>query len=497
MLQLNTLLLIQYSLCIPLVAAFFAAVIPYRNIRDGLMVLTSLALPLCVYKIYQIILAGSGILEWKFFEIIPGIALHFRVESLGVIFAIIVAILWVVSLIYSIGYMRGNNEGNQGSFFTFFCIAIFASIGVAFSANMLTLFIFYELITISTYPLVTHNRVDKTKKAGRAYIGILVGTAMLILLPAIIFTFNAAGTLDFKVGGILTGKISSQFTMLLLALYVFGVAKAAIMPVHKWLPRAMVAPTPVSALLHAVVVVKAGVFTILKVVVYIFGIENLAKVSLEFGQYGDWLLYVSAFTIVAASLIALTKDNLKQLLAYSTISQLACVIMALAMFSPKGIIAATFQIVAHAFAKIVMFFAVGSIYTVSSKQKVSELSGIGRMMPFTMGAFTIAAISLIGLPPAVGFIAKWNIIDGAMGAEQFFAVVVIAISTMFNTAYFLPIIYKSFFEKEQPGVGVIIDNKHGEAPFLMVISTCFAALIILVLCVWPDIFWRLAGMVGK
>lgn len=494
--QLNT-LLIQYSLLVPLVAAFFAAVIPRQNIRDWVVVLTSAALPFLVHKIYHIILSGTGVLEWKLFEIIPGIAMYFKVEALGVIFAIILAMLWPVSLIYSIGYMRANNEGNQRSFFTFLCIAIFASLGIAFAGNMLTLFIFYELVTIATYPLVTHHRTDEAKKAGRVYIGTLIGASILILLPAIILTFNAAGTLDFKAGGILTNKTSSIFTMVLLLLYIFGIAKAAIMPVHKWLVGAMVAPTPVSALLHAVVVVKVGVFTILKVVVYIFGVDNLAKISNEFGQYGDWLLYVSSFTIIAASVIALRKDNLKQLLAYSTISQLAYVVMALAMFSAKGIIAAALQIVAHAFAKIVMFFAVGSIYIVSHKQKVSELSGIGRVMPFTFVAFTIAAISMIGLPPTVGFFAKWFILDGAMGSEQFFVVLVIAASTMLNAAYFLPIIYKAFFEKAEPSTGISIQRKYGEAPVLMVFTTCIAVLVLLILFIWPNIFLGLAAMVGK
>lgn len=486
--------LISQSLAVPLIAAFCAAVIPYRNIRDGLVVLISAVLPVLVYQIYQNIMLGDVPMEWNLGEVVPGLAIYFKIEALGVIFAIILAMLWIVSLIYSIGYMRGNNEGRQGSFFAFFCIAIFSSLGVAFSGNLLTLFVFYEVLTFSTYPLVTHHRTKESMRAGRKYLGILVGTSMLFFLPAIILTFNAAGTLDFTNGGILADKISPNMTMILLALFIFGIAKAAVMPVHKWLPTAMVAPTPVSALLHAVAIVKAGVFTVIKVVVYIFGVDNLANVTLEFAQYGEWLLYVSCFTVIVASVVALAKDNLKQVLAYSTISQLSYIVMALAIFTPKAIIAASFQIVAHAFAKIVLFFSAGAIYTTSHKKKISELAGVGRHMPFTMVAFSIAALSIIGLPPTAGFIAKWYILDAAIGMEHYLVVAVIAVSTMLSAGYFLPIIYKAFFGKVS--VTKIASEKYGEAPFPMLIAIGAAAIMVLVLFAWPDVFLGLAEMVG-
>jgi len=405
MINITDIQLLQYSLATPLIAALLAAIIPYRNIRDGLVFLTSAALPFFIYKIYQLFLSGTVPLEWKLFEIIPGIALHFKLEALGVIFAIILALLWPISLLYSIGYMRSNNEGNLNRFFAFFCLSIFASVGIAFSGNLLTLFLFYELLTLTTYPLVTHNRSDKTRKAGRVYLGILMGTSLLFFLPAIILTYSAVGTLDFTVGGILGDKISPTMTIILLALFMLGIAKAALIPLHRWLPRAMVAPAPVSALLHAVAVVKAGVFTIIKVIVYIFGIDNLEKLSPQLGQYSDWLLYLAAFGVIFASIVALSKDGLKQILAYSTISQLAYVTMSLAIFSPKAVIAAVFQIAAHAFAKAIMFFSVGAVSTVTGKKKVSEIYGVGRRMPVTMACFAIAALALIGLPPTAGFIA--------------------------------------------------------------------------------------------
>ncbi len=493
--QINDLMLIPYSLCVPLVAACIAAIIPYRNIRDGLMVLVSLLLPCFVYKIYQLMLAGTGIPQWQLFELIPGLAINFKIEPLGLIFALILSILWTVSLIYSIGYMRGNKLARQNSFFAYFCLTIFAGLGLAFSGNLLTLFVFYEFITLTTYPLVIYDHTKEAKKAGRLYIGTLIGASILFFLPAIIFSYNIAGTLNFIPGGIFDNKVSSAIMMFLLVLYVLGIAKTALMPLHKWLPAAMVAPVPVSALLHAVVVVKAGVFSLAKIIVYIFGIDNLARISMQMGQYGDWLLYLSGFTIITASLIALYKDNLKQLLAYSTISQLAYVIMALAMFSPKGLNAAIFQIITHAFAKITMFFTIGSIYTASHKKKISQINGIGKSMPFSMAAFAIAALSLIGLPPAAGFFAKWYILDSSLEAESYFALSVIAISTMLNAAYFLPILYKAFFAKDNLSKGKVVLDKHFEAPILMVIATLFTAGILLLLFIWPNYIQNIAAMI--
>lgn len=495
--QLNELSLIQYALSLPLAAAFLAAIIPYRNFRDSITIIISAALIFFVYKICGYVLSGSPALEWRVFEIIPGLAIYFKIEALGSIFAAILAVLWLVSMVYSVGYMRTNNEGNLCRFFAFFSVSIFAALGIAFSGNLLTLFIFYELLTFSTYPLVTHNRTDKTKKAGRVYLGVLVSTSVLFFLPAIILTYNVAGTLDFMPAGIITDKLPPIATMILLGLFIFGIAKTAIMPVHKWLPAAMVAPTPVSALLHAVAVVKAGVFTVVKLVTYIFGIDNLAKIAAEVGEYGNWLTYIASFTIILASVIALTKDSIKLRLAYSTVSQLAYVLLAIGLFSYKGMIAATFQIVAHAFAKFVMFACAGAIYTVSHKRKISEMSGIGRSMPITMACFSIAAISLIGLPPTAGFFAKWYLFDGAIGAEEFFIVGVIAVSTMLNAAYFLPIIHKAFFEREKAPDGISISKKHGEAPLLMVISICAATFVVILLFVYPDKFLDLIGMIGK
>jgi multicomponent Na+:H+ antiporter subunit D len=403
-------------------------------------------------------------------EIVPGVEIAFRVEPLGMLFAALASGLWIVNSIYSIGYMRGNKESKQTRFYVFFALSLAATIGIAFAANLFTLFLFYEALTLCTYPLVSHKGDEKTVRSARVYLGILLLTSIGLLLPAIIWTYFVAGTGDFTPGGILQGQLEGPALGLLLGLFVFGIGKAAVMPVHRWLPAAMVAPTPVSALLHAVAVVKAGVFTVTKVIVYIFGVDYLfAEPS------SSWLLYAAAFTVVAASLVALRQQNLKRLLAYSTVAQLSYVVMASAILKPLAEIGASLHMVAHAFGKITLFFAAGAIYTAAKKTEIGQLAGIGRRMPWTMTAFTIGALSMIGVPPTGGFVSKWYILAGAFQSDNYLAIATIIASTILNAAYFLPIIFAAWFGREAA------DNKleHGEAPLTMVIAlTVTAALTI-------------------
>jgi multicomponent Na+:H+ antiporter subunit D len=406
------------------------------------------------------------------------------------LFALIASTLWIVNSIYSIGYMRGNDEPRQTSFYICFAVALWATMGIAFAKNLFTLFIFYEILTLSTYPLVTHKATGDAIRAGRIYLLILIGTSMVLLLPAIAWTWLLAGTLDFTPGGILDGKAEPTTLALLLALFAFGIGKAALMPFHFWLPAAMVAPTPVSALLHAVAVVKAGVFTVLKVVVYVFGIETLA-----YDGAGTWLLYAAGFTLLAASLVALRQDNLKARLAYSTVSQLSYVILAAAILVPISAVGAAMHIAAHAVSKITLFFAAGAIYTAAHKTEISQLRGIGWRMPWTMGAFAVGAVSMIGLPPTAGFLGKWFMLSGAMQAGQWVAVAIIVISTLLNAAYFLPILYTAFFEREPKSVGAAgVTEPHGEAPLPIVIATTATAIATVALFLFPDVPLALAKM---
>jgi multicomponent Na+:H+ antiporter subunit D len=430
------------------------------NLREGITLASALTLFAVVATLWPSVAAG-GRPAIELFEMFPDVPFAFAVEPLGLLFALVASGLWIVNSLYSIGYMRGNSERHQTRFYACFAGAIAAAMGVAFAANALTLFVFYEMLTLVTYPLVTHQGTDEAKRAGRVYLGILLATSMLFFLVALVATWQVAGTLDFTVGGILHGRLGNAATGGLLALYMFGIGKAALMPFHRWLPAAMVAPTPVSALLHAVAVVKAGVFTVVKVIVYVFGVGNIAGMASV-----DWLPPVAGFTIVAASIVALRSDNLKRRLAYSTISQLSYVVLAAALLTPLSVIGAALHIAAHAFGKITLFFAAGAIYTAAHKTEVSELDGIGRRMPWTMAAFTVGALSMIGLPPTAGFVSKWFILSGAIASGQWAAVAVIVVSTLLTAGYFLPIVYRAFFRPPHDAN----NHDHGEAPVTMVVA---------------------------
>ncbi|HEX5802446.1 MAG TPA: proton-conducting transporter membrane subunit [Azospira sp.] len=462
-------------------AAGIAAAHRSPNLREGVTLATAAVLFACVLALLPAVLAGErpGLV---LFEVLPGLDLAFRVEPLGMLFALVASGLWIVNSLYSIGYMRGNGEAHQTRFYVCFALALFAAIGIAFAGNVFTLFVFYELLTLITYPLVTHHGTDKARKGGRVYLGVLIGTSVMFLLPALIFTWHLAGTTDFRPGGILPADISGAAVTGLLVLYMFGIGKAALMPFHRWLPSAMVAPTPVSALLHAVAVVKAGVFSVLKVIVFVFGADALAG-------HTAWLAGVAGFTIVAASVVALSADNLKRRLAYSTISQLSYVVLAAAVLAPLSLVGAALHIAAHALGKITLFFAAGSIYTAAHKTEISQLDGIGRRMPWTMGAFAIGALSMIGLPPAAGFVSKWFMVSGAMAGEHWLALAVIAASTLLNAGYFLPIVWRAFF---RPLSADAEAHPHGEAPLPAVIALTLTAAGTIALFFWPDVPLALA-----
>jgi multicomponent Na+:H+ antiporter subunit D len=449
------------------------------NLREAVTLVGASLLLLNVATLLPPVLAGARP-TLTLMEFLPGIGLSFRVEPLGMLFAAVASLLWPINSLYSIGYMRGNHEHAQTRFYICFAIALASTMGVAFAGNLLTLFIFYEVLTLSTYPLVAHAEDDAARRGGRVYLGILLTTSIGLLLPGLLWVYNVTGSLDFRAGGIVAGHFDGWMAGLLAFLFMFGIGKAALMPIHRWLPAAMVAPTPVSALLHAVAVVKAGVFTVTKVVVYIFGIDFLRAQPAT-----HWLLWIAGFTIIVASIIALRQDHLKRRLAYSTVSQLSYVILAAAILAPLSAIGAALHIAAHAFGKITLFFAAGSIHTAAHKDYVSELNGIGRRMPWTMAAFAIGSLSMIGVPPAAGFISKWYMLLGAWSVEQYLAVAVIFASTLLNAAYFVPIVYKAFFRGEdQPAHGH--HAEHGEAPLSIVIALTLTAGLTVALFLYPQ-----------
>ena len=450
----------------------------WPNLREAATLVTALALFGLVLSVLPHVIAGERP-QVTVIEMFPGLSLAFTAEPLGATFAVIASGLWIVTSLYSIGYMRGHHEHNQTRFYVFFALALACTIGVAFAGNMLTLFTFYEALSVSTYPLVTHSGTPEARRAGRVYLGILLGTSIGFMLLAVGLTWVLAGTLDFTDGGILAGHASDGMVALLMALYLFGIGKAAVMPFHRWLPAAMVAPTPVSALLHAVAVVKAGVFAVLKVVIYVFGLELLRTTDASL-----WLAYVAGATILIASLVAMTQDNLKRRLAYSTVSQLSYVVLGAMLATTAGVVGGAMHIAMHAFGKITLFFCAGAILVASHKTEISEMRGLGRRMPFTFAAFFLASLSIIGLPPMGGAWSKWELALGAAEAGQAVLVAILMISSLLSVAYLIPVAARAFM----PAVGEPASGgwQIQEAPLFCVVPLCFTALGCIVLFFYAD-----------
>jgi multicomponent Na+:H+ antiporter subunit D len=499
------------SLLIPLAGAVLIALSGRNpNLRESVTLITAIALFADVLWLLGAHLAGGPQPELMIGEVMPGLKIALSIEPLGMMFGMIASGLWIVNSVYSIGYMRGNNEHKQTRFYVCFAIAILSALGVAFAANMFTLFIFYEVLTISTYPLVAHKETPEARAGGRTYLGILIGTSIGLQMVAIVWTWVATGTLDFTKGGIISGKVAEGLVPVLLALYMFGIGKAALMPFHRWLPAAMVAPTPVSALLHAVAVVKAGVFTVMKVMVYIFGIDFLASTGAA-----NWLVWVAAFSLLAASIVAMTKDNLKARLAYSTVSQLSYITLGAALATSMGVIGGSMHIAMHAMGKITLFFCAGAIYTATHKTEISDMDGLGRVMPFTYAAFLIGALSVIGLPPLGGSWSKWYLMLGAADADQLIMIGVLMVSSLLNVAYLLPVVGRGFFAKPaadpahapqcvpQPqSVGAAAAPAAGsgirEAPMFCVVPLCLTAFGCIVLFIYADALYSLlAPLAGR
>jgi len=451
-----------------------------ENIREGISSVSSILLLLVVASMVPAVLKGNT-LFFHMFTILPGVTVALRADAMSMIFAIVASSLWTIAVYYSMGYMRTLKEHAQTRFNACFALAIFGAIGVAFSDNLFTMYLFYEIVSICTYPLVAHHQDKEGYSGARKYIIYLTTTAKAFLLPAMILIYVLTGTLDFAPNistGIFPPDINKTLVIMLYIFCIFGFAKNGIMPFHHWLPGAMVAPTPVSALLHAVAVVKVGVFCTTRVMLYIFGTETMHALNL-----GIPTAYFVGITVLAASIIALSKDNLKARLAYSTVSQLSYIIMGVALLTDTGIQGGLIHIVNHGFSKITLFFCAGAIYVAAHKKNISELDGLGRTMPYTFGAFAIASLSMIGAPPVAGFITKWNLLIGAVEANQIGILLILIASTMLNAAYFLPVTYRAFFGKRpagEPFTGV------REAPLSMLIPIIIACTVSVLLGIFPN-----------
>jgi formate hydrogenlyase subunit 3/multisubunit Na+/H+ antiporter MnhD subunit len=411
------------------------------NVREGVTVAVAVTKLGLVASMVPGVLAGTTYVT-RLGEFGNGVSLVLRVDPLGLLFALLASLLWIVTSFYSIGYMRGLDEHAQTRYFASFAASLASAVGVAFGANLLTVFVFYELLTVSTYPLVSHDETDEARAAGRKYLAYTFGGGVAVL-GGTALVYVATGTTAFTPGGIeaLAG-VDPTLARAAFALLAggFGV-KAALMPVHSWLPDAMVAPTPVSGLLHAVAVVKSGVFGIARVVLDVFGTETMAALGVAVP-----LAAVAAVTLLTASVIALRQDNLKRRLAYSTISQLSYIVLGLALLEGDALVGGLLHIPAHAFMKLTLFFCAGAIHVETHTDNISEMAGIGDRMPLTMAAFGVAAAGMAGIPLIAGFVSKWYIVIGALDGGGLVFAAALLVSGVLNIAYFWPIVYQAYFE---------------------------------------------------
>jgi multicomponent Na+:H+ antiporter subunit D len=391
-----------------------------------------------------------GVLIWGVFHgrvyesrwtLVPGLDLVLHADSLSVLFVTLSTVLWLVTTIYAIGYLEESPHRNR--FFGFFSLCVTATVGLALAGNMFSFVIFYEILTLATYPLVAHRGTVDAVSGARVYLAYTISGGV-ILLVATVWLHVLAGALAFEEGGILNSlpeELWPQFRWIFVLMILGLGVKAAVVPLHGWLPKAMVAPAPVSALLHAVAVVKAGAFGIVRVVYDVFGVEFTFDLGLL-----QPLGILAAITIVYGSLRALAQDNLKKRLAYSTVSQVSYIVLGVAILGPVGTIGGVVHLVHQGIMKITLFFAAGGYAETLGVHKISEMDGIGKRMPGTTVAFTIAALGMIGIPPVAGFVSKWYLGVGAMDSNMAVWILpVLAASSLLNAAYFLPILYRAWF----------------------------------------------------
>ncbi len=462
--------LIIGAVIFPIASALLLSLLPERSdkARNASAVFIAAVTAVMVVLLLKEVLAGRTAFV-SLVTILPGLDLAFRADPLAVLFGAIASILWVFTVIYSTGYMA--HEKNRRRYFAFFLVSLGTTMGIAFSANLFTLYLFYEFLTVFTYPLVIHTGTLEAQRAGLRYI-IYSFAGAAFALAALVMTYGLAGTLNFAPGGIV--QPDAQQALLWQLIFVcfiigFGV-KAAIMPLHAWLPAAMVAPTPVSALLHAVAVVKSGVFSLLRVMYSVYGKEALSALNLRL-----FVIILVSITILAASIIALRQDVLKRRLAYSTISQLSYIILGAGLLTSLGLSGGLLHLLNHALLKITLFFCAGAIITVTGKEKISELAGVGRQMPLTMLAFTVCSIGMIGIPPTNGLISKLYLMGGSLDAGLPAIIVVLITSALLNAGYFVPIIITAFFKP-----GDFKRARGAEAPISMLGPIIVLALICLV-----------------
>jgi multicomponent Na+:H+ antiporter subunit D len=423
-------------------------------------------------------------------SVLPGIELVFNADPLALLFVSLSALLWMLTTLYAIGYLEGSP--NRSRFFGFFSLCVTATVGIAMAGNLFTFFFFYELLTLATYPLVVHRGTDVSIRGGNVYLAYtLAGGA--VLLTGVIWLYGLLGQVDFVHGGV-ASNLGPEYTLQLQFVFFLLIAgvgvKAAIVPFHGWLPQAMVAPAPVSALLHAVAVVKAGAFGVVRVVYEVYGVEFADSLALLFP-----LAVVAAITIIWGSLRAIWQDDLKRRLAFSTVSQVSYIVLGVALFGPLGTVGALVHLVHQGIMKITLFFCAGNYAETLGLHKVSELNGVGRRMPLTTVAFTIAALGMIGAPWTAGYVSKTYLVSGAQAAGMPWAEWVLTTSSILNAVYFLPILYRAWL-KRPDGAWTgehIAARGWRETKLLLLVPPLLSAAATVLSALYSDLDWSPLG----
>lgn len=462
---------------LPIVFPFLSAIVlsafefneKRRNIFAGFVILINL-----IFVIY--IVSSFGESSFHFIKINEFLDIYFKVDKLSIFFSLLASVLWAFTSIYAMEYMK--HEKKEKRFFIYFITTLGVTLGIAFAGNLITLYLFYELLTLATFPLVIHSGSKEALKSGKKYLIYSFAGATVALLGMLIL-FSLTNDLTFVPGGIVKENIlenKNLYFIIYVAMFIgFGV-KAALVPFHSWLPEAMVAPTPVSSLLHAVAVVKSGIFAITRVTYYIFG-PNAVRMT----GANKYLIILVIISILMGSFLALHQENLKKRLAYSTISQLGYILLGILLLNKNAFTGAMMHLLNHAVIKITLFFCVGAIMYTTGKTKISEINGIGKTMPITMWCFTVSAISLIGIPPTNGFISKWFLAEGALLEGKVAFPAILLVSALLTALYLFPISIAAFFTKENNDVVV-----KKEAPIKMLIPIICITIITILLGLFPN-----------
>ncbi len=457
-----------WSVLIPVIGAIIISRIPEKQSRArNLTALISVSATCVVVVAILRHLLRDEVVEFTLVRFMPGLELFFRVDPLGIVFGITASILWIFAIVYSMGYMAKQHK--QRRFFLCFVISMSATMGVAFAGNLFTMYIFFEYLTLATYPLVIHSQTDEATRSGIKYIAYCFGGGGMILFSLIIL-HGVVGHATFAPGGILDAAIVDHKLLLTVVFFLvilgFG-TKGAIMPFHSWLPAAMVAPAPVSSLLHAVAVVKSGIFGMTRVLYFLYGPEVLAQINVI-----NVLAVMVCFTILVGSILALRHTVFKMRLAYSTISQLGYITLGALMLTPVGLFGGILHIMNHAMLKITLFFCAGAVIKITGKTDIRELNGIGKRMPITMVAFAVGGLGLIGVLPISGYLSKFYLLSGAFDADMVVFVGVLLLSSLLNAMYYLPIVVNAFFQE-----GEFDKPKDLEAPLTMLAPIVILAII--------------------